>query len=637
MALDIETFSNRTGGSSFFKAVGHPLAAPLCRHLVERLAAAGPVAVYDPDGRLPTFAAIHDLAGVEIEAVLVQDLEALGRPVLGHAARPVTELPEVRASALFVLAFDAARILPQIGRLVPAGTEVLTLDDARLPDAMLSDRRNYLANVNFATNFAFFRDAGGHHTRIVTANYWSAYGAQAPRMWCRLFDRDGRELATWEDELPPANGTVVVDSAAVRARFGLPEFAGQLFVHVLGAAGHDVVKYALDTYGDDATVLSCTHDANAWPSDLYAGLPAPREDETVVLWVQNSHPCPIPPDGVRLSRMGGGAAVPLGRAVPPFATVELDTRELLPDVAWPAQFEVEAGRHLCRPRYEVRIHGGRSRIAHPNVQRTDLKADPNLKALAPHLGKGFVLPAPVFPPDRFRTTVLPTPMSTAQTHLPLAIALHDASGRRVLRRSLGNLPRGHATAVDATALLAEAGARLEGGHGHLELTYDFEAGDVADGWLHAIFRYEDLESGHAAETSFGSHVFNVPVVYKGEPQSYAGRPPGLTTRLFLRLGPEPCDTLCHLIYPASRPWHPHSDTVFALTRADGRPVAERRYRIPCGGSLHFRHHAQFSDAERAAAGPDAYILIRDTTCRLFGYHGLVRGQASFSLDHMFGF
>jgi hypothetical protein len=50
----------------------------------------------------------------------------------------------------------------------------------------------------------------------------------------------------------------------------------------------------------------------------------------------------------------------------------------------------------------------------------------------------------------------------------------------------------------------------------------------------------------------------------------------------------------------------------------------------------FRYHATFSAEERAAAGDGAYILIRDTTCRLFGYHGLSSGRA-FSLDHMFGF
>jgi hypothetical protein len=45
----------------------------------------------------------------------------------------------------------------------------------------------------------------------------------------------------------------------------------------------------------------------------------------------------------------------------------------------------------------------------------------------------------------------------------------------------------------------------------------------------------------------------------------------------------------------------------------------------------------FTADERAAAGTYSYVIIRDTTCRLFGYHGLVNGDASFSLDHMFGF
>jgi len=637
MALQIETFSNTTGGSSFFKAVGHPLAAPLCAELVARLKAAGPVAVYDPMGHLSTFAALHDLSGIELAGVFVQDVEKIGATALGRTTEPVTALPRSGARTLFIAAFDADRLLAQIRTLVPAGTEVVSLDAARLPDEMVSDKRNYLAGINFATNFAFFRDADGQHTRIVTANYWSAYGARSPRMWCRLFDADGRELATWEDPLPAANATIRIDSAEIRRRFDLPPFTGQLFVHVQGAAGHDVVKYALDTYGDEDTVLSCTHDANAWPSDLYAGVPAPKADETVVLWVQNSHPCPIPKGGVALNRMGEGPPVPLDREIPPFATYRLDVAELLPDVAWPAQIEVHAGRHMVRPRYEVFARHGRQRIAHPNVQRIDLKPDPKLPELGGLLGKGFILPAPVFDPARFRTWVLPTPMSTAQTHLPVQCAVFDANGREVARHRFGNLPRNHASAVEVGALLAEAGVQLGTPNGHLELTYDFAAGPVADGWLHALFRYEDTASGHAAETSFGSHVFNTALTYRNEPQSYAGRPPGLTTRLFLRLGPARYDSLCHLIYPASTPWHPASDTVFLLMDGTGQEVARRSYAIPCGGSLHFRYHAEFTEAERAKAGANGYILIRDTTCRLFGYHGLICGETAFSLDHMFGF
>src|SRR3546814_3722058 len=82
----------------------------------------------------------------------------------------------------------------------------------------------------------------------------------------------GGTLAEWTDPLPGANASVVIDSTDVRARFGLGDFTGNLFLHVCGIAGHDIVKYALDTYGDSDAVLSCTHDANSWPADLYAGV-----------------------------------------------------------------------------------------------------------------------------------------------------------------------------------------------------------------------------------------------------------------------------------------------------------------------------------------------------------------------------
>ena len=166
-----------------------------------------------------------------------------------------------------------------------------------------------------------------------------------------------------------------IDSRAVRERFDLPEFTGQLFLHAIGAAGHDVVKYALDTYAYNGACLSCTHDANAWPSDRYAGLPAPRDDERVVLWLQNSHAMPIPAGAVALDRMGAERPVALTQEVAPFATVAVDVADVLPDVRWPAQIELRAGRHVVRPRYEV-TRGERVRIAHVNVERSDLKPDP---------------------------------------------------------------------------------------------------------------------------------------------------------------------------------------------------------------------------------------------------------------------
>lgn len=37
------------------------------------------------------------------------------------------------------------------------------------------------------------------------------------------------------------------------------------------------------------------------------------------------------------------------------------------------------------------------------------------------------------------------------------------------------------------------------------------------------------------------------------------------------------------------------------------------------------------------AGAGASLVVRDATCRLFGYHGLLARAGAFTLDHMFGF
>src|SRR3546814_15145595 len=86
MALNIETFSNAKGGNAFFKAIGHPLAARQAKDLLQRLRA-GPVAIYDPLGYAQAFAAIYDLSALDIAAVYVQDLEDLGREILGKIGR----------------------------------------------------------------------------------------------------------------------------------------------------------------------------------------------------------------------------------------------------------------------------------------------------------------------------------------------------------------------------------------------------------------------------------------------------------------------------------------------------------------------------------------------------------------------
>ena len=190
----------------------------------------------------------------------------------------------------------------------------MTLDQVRLEDAMVTDKRRYLEPINFATNFAFFRDDEGHHTRVVSANYWAGYGAkECLDVVLPVRRRRAGVGRMARGPAEPVSAPSLSTVREVRERFGLGAFTGQLFLHAINASGHDVVKYALDTYGDAPEVLSCTHDANAWPSDLYAGLPAPADGERVTLWVQNSHPCAIPAGTIGLNRMGDDAIVRLDR------------------------------------------------------------------------------------------------------------------------------------------------------------------------------------------------------------------------------------------------------------------------------------------------------------------------------------
>ncbi len=635
--LDIQTFDARAGGNVLYKAFAHPLAAEAVARLAGRVRVAGRLAVYDPDGVCDALMALHPSMPRADESY-VHDVSQLGQMRAGAPARAVVELAQSSAATLLIAAFDAGRVQARVAPLAPAGMQVLTLDDARLPDAMLSNPRRYLDRVNFATNYAFFRDLGdrdgdGLHTRLVTANYWAGYGAGAVRLWLRLFGGDGAVLAEWEEAVPPGPGGIALDSREVRARFGLPAFAGQLFIHAIGVAGHDVVKYALDTYGSGGEAsLSVTHDANAWPSDRYAGMPAPGREERVVLWLQNSHAAPIPAGAVTLDRMGAEAPVALQQEVAPYASLALDVASLLPGLAWPAQIEVRAGRHVVRPRYEV-TRAGRSRIAHLNVERADLRPDPGIPALSNLMGRGYLLPFPVLDPLRFRTLVLPTPMAERQADLPIRVDVFDAGGRQVAERFLGRLPRDHALALDL--------AELTDVEGHAELVYDFRDGGGADGWLHGLFRYEHLHAPHAAESSFGAHIYNTLMTYRDEPQSYNGPPPGLSTRLFLKLGDGARRSYAALIYAASADWRPWSDTALVLHGGDGAVLAERPLRIACRGSAMVWPHLVFGDELLGEAGARGYVLIRDVTCRIFGYHGLmVDGEAcggAFSLDHMFGF
>jgi hypothetical protein len=653
MALQIETFKNadlaqgwrpgnNAGGATLFKALGHPLSAPKGRALVDSLAKAAPIAIYDPAGMVANFHAYYDLSKLDIAGYYVQRFEDLNGIFLGHAAKPVSEIAQTNARSILVLLFDAERTLLPIKHLFPEPAHIATLDEIRLPDDMLTVAGDYLNPLNFATNFALMREhhgangSDGLHTRVVSANYWAGMGAADPELWLCLFGEKGEALVQWREKLPAAGALFTIDSADLRQRFKLGDFTGSLFIHALRIKGHDIVKYALDMYGENGLALSCSHDAKAWPADFYAGMPAGDADETVTLFVQNSHPTPIPKGAIGFNIMGAQDIAWYGEEIAPFATRAIDVGALLPHAKWPDQIEIVAGRYFVRPRYETKNARGHRRIAHANVERTDLKPDPALPVIGKVMGKGYIMPLPVLPRGEFKTVMLPTPMTREQHELPIRAELIDATGKSIATHYLGRIPRRQSIEVDVEKWLAEKSLSLPSGYGHVEFLYDFRDGGEGDGWLHALGRFEQKASGHRAETIFGAHIYNVPVIYKDEPQSYTNKPPGLTTRLFLRLGGDGLDTICHLVYPASKPWRAQSDSKLILHNAQGKPVAEKAIAIPCGGSRFWRLSEMFGADERAKMNGMGYVIVRDFTCRLFGFHGLV-GNNSFCLDHMFGF
>jgi hypothetical protein len=630
--LDIETFDNLRGGSVPYKALAHPVAADRLARLAALLNETGPVAIYDPDGMARTLLTLSPQ--FDVEGVYVHDSLVVGRVRGNHTARPLTDLPRAPVATVLIAAFDAHRLATRIAPLLPAGATVLTLDEVKLPANWLTNTVRYLDALNFATNFVFYRDDGHFATRLTMVNYWSAYGARSVRLFMRLYDMSGRVRAEWEQDAPAGAGAIILDSTDVRRRFGLPPFVGQLFLHAVGVAGHDIVKYALDTYSTDGgESLSCTHDSNAWPSDKYAGLPAPLPNERVTLWLQNSHAVPIPAGGMSLARMGTNTPAPIPEMIPAFATIGLDISQVLPGLQWPSQIELLAGRHVVRPRYEV-TRRNRTRIAHMNVERSDLQADPGVKTLSAQMGRGFILPFAVLPRTAYRTLMLPTPMTSNTSDMPLRLDIFAPDGVKIAEHYLGVSPRGHCMPLDLDDILGVA--VLEDG-GHAELVYDFRDGGDADGWLHAVFRYEHRKTGHIAESSFGAHIFNTVMTYKNEPQSYSGPPPGLSTKLLLRLGFGALESLCVLIYPASASWHPYSSTTLELHSSAGELLASKSIQIACSGSVCFCISQHFEREAVRCAGEGGYVLIRDSTCRLFGFHGLDDHAGKFSFDHMFGF
>jgi hypothetical protein len=80
-----------------------------------------------------------------------------------------------------------------------------------------------------------------------------------------------------------------------------------------------------------------------------------------------------------------------------------------------------------------------------------------------------------------------------------------------------------------------------------------------------------------------------------------------------------------------------SSTTLELYSSAGDLLETQSLEIPCSGSAGVFPSEVFRADNLGMAGEIGYMLVRDTTCRLFGFHGEQNQSGSFSFDHMFGF
>src|SRR2546427_640854 len=85
-----------------------------------------------------------------------------------------------------------------------------------------------------------------------------------------------------------------------------------------------------------------------------------------------------------------------------------------------------------------------------------------------------------------------------------------------------------------------------------------------------------------------------------------------------------------------RRW-PTPDPKLELPDRSGARIAPEPAATPCSAPRLARPASVFGAAALATAGAAGYVIVRDATCRLFGYHGLTGPDGAFCLDHMFGF
>ena len=261
--------------------------------------------------------------------------------------------------------------------------------------------------------------------------------------------------------------------------------------------------------------------------------PRRATDERVVLWLQNSHAAPIPPGAVALDRMGAEQPVALTEPVAAVRQLALDVATLLPDAALAG-----ADRAARRPPRGPPALRGDPRRAHPHrpCQRGARRpaARPRASARLPARARPR-LPAAV-PGAAARSASAPSCSRRRWRRRRPTCRCGSTCSTRDGPQGGGALPRppdarSRPGGRPRRSPSVRRGARRAG----LRLPRRRRAPTAGCTRCSAT---RTAQSGHVAESSFGAHIFNTLMTYRDEPQSYSGPPPGLSTRLFLKLGDE---------------------------------------------------------------------------------------------------
>ncbi len=309
--------------------------------------------------------------------------------------------------------------------------------------------------------------------------------------------------------MPAGPGGIALDSREVRARFGLPEFTGQLFIHAIGAAGHDVVKYALDTYAPRQRRQPLLHPRRQRLAVRPLCRPARAAAGRAGGAVGAEQPRLADPGRRHGARPHGRrAAGHAGRArSAPSPAAALDVAELLPGLALAGADRV-ARRPPCRAaalRGDARAAARASRMSMSSapISRPTRTSRRSANAARPRLSAA-VAGAAARPLSHASCSRRRWPRRRPTCRCGSTCSIRD--GRKVAEHFLGCLPRDHDLALDLDDLLPAGRCSPRAGMPSWSMISATAAAPMAGCTRSCATR--TAPSGHVAETSFGAHIFN---------------------------------------------------------------------------------------------------------------------------------